>query len=92
MPDNSTHFSNKCQILADLWMEFREDEEFVDFVEYNDLGLPLAYAVCNNLVAKIAPSGESLIEETWDLFLSGLGLEDTGFETINDVLDGPYLD
>ena len=85
MPDSSTLFSNKCNILAELWMDFREDEEFADFVEYNDLGLPLAYAVSNNLVS-VEPSGKALIEESFDLFILGLEIEDTGFESLYDIL------
>ena len=82
-----TDFSNKCEILAELWMDYRDDEEFQDFVEYNDLGLPLAYAVQGSLIKTLNPSGEALIEETWSLFLAGLGIEeDTGFETLGDVL------
>lgn len=86
MPDNSTPFSSRVTILADLWMNYRDDEEFLDFVEYNDLGLPFAYGVSSNLISKLGVTGESLIDETWDLLLSGLGVEDTGFETLDDVL------
>jgi hypothetical protein len=34
-------FDNKISILAELWMNYRDDEELQDFIEYNDLGLPL---------------------------------------------------
>ena len=82
-----TDFSNICTILAELWMDYRDDEEFLDFIEYNDLGLPLAYAVQGSLIKTLNPAGEALIAETWDLFLAGLGIEeDTGFETLGDVL------
>jgi hypothetical protein len=27
-----------------------------------------------------------MIEETWDLLLAGLGIEDDGFETLDDLL------
>ena len=82
-----TPFSDKCNILAELWMDYRDDEEFLDFIEYNDLGLPLAYAFSANLITTLSPAGESMIEETWDLFLAGLEIpEDTGFETLSDVL------
>ena len=85
--DNLTHFSSKCEILADLWMNYRTDEEFEDFVEYNDLGLPLAYAVSNQ-IAEVTNTGKALIEETFDLLLGGLGIsEDTGFETLDDIFD-----
>jgi len=74
-------------ILAELWMHYRDDEDFVDFVEYNDLGLPLAYGVANNLVESLTDTGITMVEETWDLLLSGLGVEDTGFEYLDDLLD-----
>jgi hypothetical protein len=86
MSDNTTHFSNKCDILADLWMNYRDDEEFTDFIEYNDLGLPLAYMVQNSIV-KIESTGESLIEETFDLLLGAVGVDDQGFETLDDLLE-----
>ena len=85
MADNSTPFSNRVAILADLWMNHRDDEEFEDFVEYNDLGLPFAYGLANNLISKMSVTGEGLINETWDLFLGGLEIEDTGFDNIDQV-------
>ena len=87
----TTHFSSQCQILADLWMDYREDEEFKDFIDYNDLGLPLAYAIANKMVEPTL-LGENILGETWDLFLSGLGTEDLGFETLDDVLDSTFPD
>ena len=74
-------------ILAELWMHYRDDEEFKDFIEYNDLGLPLAYGVANNLIESLTSTGETMVEETWDLFLAGLGIEDTGFEYLDDLLE-----
>ena len=82
----TTPYSNRCEILADLWTSYRTDDEFVDFVEYNDLGLPLAYAVSTEIVQN-NPLVEAFINETWELFLGALKVEDTGFETIEDVLD-----
>jgi len=81
----STPFSNKCDILGDLWIEYKNDTEFADFIEYNDLGLPLAYAISNGIVES-TPLAEGFITETFDLFISGLELEDTGFETLDDIL------
>lgn len=86
MTDNLTPFSDQCVILADLWLNYRDDENFLDFIEYNDIGLPLAYAVANK-VAEVNELGQQLIEETFDLLLSGLGIEDTGFESLDDLLD-----
>lgn len=80
----TTYFS-KASILADLWLNYRNDEEFQDFIEYNDIGLPLAYAIANDIV-KSTDIAERFINETFELFISGLGIEDTGFETLDDVL------
>lgn len=82
----STPINSVLEILADLWMNYRDDEEFQDFVEYNDLGLPLAYLVANDIV-KITPLAETFIDETFRLLLAGLNVEDTGFESLDDLLN-----
>ena len=81
-----TSFENKCEILAELWLSYRDDENFTDFVEYNDLGLPLAYCVANGIV-EVSGMAENFIEEAWGLLLEGLELEDTGFDNIDELLD-----
>ena len=81
-----TPYSDRIQILADLWMNYRNDEEFVDFIEYNDIGLPLAYILANEIV-KPSDMSERFINETFDLLLAGLEIEeDTGFESLDDIL------
>lgn len=74
----------QASILADLWMQYKGDKEFEDFFEYNDLGLPLSYAISANLVEPTPKSG-MFIAETWELLLSSLELEDEGFESLEDV-------
>jgi hypothetical protein len=66
-------------------MNHRQDEEFRDFIEYNDLGLPLAYAIAENVVA-VSDKAKLFIEETFDVLLAGLEIDDTGFETLDEVL------
>ena len=80
-----TTFDNKCYILSELWLNYRNDEEFQDFVTYNDLGLPLAYAISEGVV-KTTPMADAFIEETFDLLLSALGVDDAGFDNLNDLL------
>lgn len=81
----TTDFSNKITILAELWMNYREDDHLDDFMEYNDLGLPMAYLLMNEIVL---PSEQSAlyIDETFDLLLSALSVEDKGFESLDQVL------
>ena len=84
--NTSTIYSDKVSILADLWLNYKNDEEFADFVEYNDIGLPLAYVIANDIV-KSTDLAENFINETFDLLLAGLEIEDTGFESLDDLLD-----
>jgi hypothetical protein len=83
----TTTNENKISILADLWMDYRDDVEFADFIEYNDLSLPLAYAIDNDIV-KVSDKSMAFIDESFLLLLTGLGIaEDTGFEGIEDLLE-----
>ena len=82
-----TPFETKTDILAELWLDYRTDTTFADFIEYNDIGLPLAYAIANDIV-KTTDIATRFIEETFDLLLVGLGIEnDTGFEVLEDLLE-----
>jgi len=83
---NKTPFNDKCNILADLWLNYRADEQFSDFVEYNDLGLPLAFLFTEDIVKAKSDQANQMVEETFDLFLSALELEDEGFDTLDDML------
>lgn len=85
--EKGTTFENKCAILSDLWMSYRSDKEFEDFISYNDIGLPLAFLVDDDL-ARPQPMGKRMIEETFDLLLASMKLEDTGFESLDDLFVG----
>jgi len=80
-----TPLETQTEMLADLWLNYRNDEEFTDFVEYNDIGLPLAYVIHNDIVEPNEKS-ERFIRETFELLLAGLETEDTGFESLDDLL------
>ena len=81
----TTTFDNKCAILADVWLNYRNDTQFEDFIEYNDMGLPLAYAVAEGIV-DTTDLATNFINETFDLLIVGLEIEDTGFESLDDIL------
>ena len=78
-------FENKITILAELWMNYRDDEELQDFVEYNDLGLPLAYFLMNEIVMPTSQS-ELYINETYDLFIASLQVEDKEWTSLDELL------
>ena len=82
----TTTYDNKCAILADVWINFRFDSQFTDFIQYNDLGLPLAYAITEGIV-KSAELSVKFIDETFDLLLAALSIEeDQAFTSLDDML------
>lgn len=81
MPDYKT----VCTILSELWENYRDDEDFSQFIEYNDLGLPMAYCLAEGLVTEITNIGQRYITETFDLLLAALSID------INNVQDGMSL-
>lgn len=85
MSDQLTTYEDKCHILGDLWIQYKNDEEFEDFIAYNDLGLPLAYSISSGIVQS-TPIAENFIEETFTLLLSAIELEDEGFESLEDIM------
>jgi hypothetical protein len=80
-----TDFTKVCEILGTLYANYKEDEEFKDFVDFNDLGLPLAYFVAENL-CQVSDDGARYITETWQLFLASLNIDDTGYEGLDQML------
>lgn len=81
-----TSFQNRCEILGELWFAYRDDEEFTDFIEYNDVGLPLAYLVAEGLAAA-SEQGEVYINETWDLLIEALGADESvSYESLDQLL------
>lgn len=83
---DTTDFRTKAEILAELWLDYRDDENFKDFVEYNDLGLPLAYVISNGIVES-SEIAERFVEETFRVLLAALGIEDSGYDTLQDLLE-----
>jgi len=81
-----TDFSNVCNILGELFANYKDDNDFKDFIDFNDLGLPLAYLTKENLAVP-SDDGARYIVESWEIFLKGLSLEDTGFTDLDSVLD-----
>ena len=83
--NTTTPFSNKCQILGELWLRYRSEPEFEDFLEYNDLGLPIAYAIANDIV-RSTEMAEKFVEESFDLLLASLEIEDENWDNLDELL------
>ena len=85
-----TSFESMCSILSELWMDYKTDKYFKDFIEYNDIGLPIAFLVSNELVE---PNQIAIqyVNETWNIFLAALEIkEDLGWESLEDLFH--YVD
>jgi len=80
-----TTFENKCLILSNLWLNYRNDEQFENFIAYNDLGLPLAYAISEGIVEN-TELATKFIDEAYDLLLMLVGAEDVGWENFDDMI------
>lgn len=81
---SETTLESKADILSELWLGYKNDQNFEDFFNYNDLGLPLAYAVANGIV-KGTEVSTKFINETFMLLLASLEVEDEGFSTLDDI-------
>ena len=84
--DNTTTFNAKCRILSDLWIKYRNEESLEDFFSYNDVSLPLAFLLSENIIGEKNAAIESFIEETFMLFLKAVEEEDDGFEELDEIL------
>lgn len=81
----TTDLASKCDILNDIWINHSDDEAFDDFIEINDLGLPLAYFICNGIV-EATPLAIEIIDVTFADLLELLDIEDTGFKLLSDIV------
>ena len=82
-----TNFESICSILGELWMDYKSDKYFKDFIEYNDIGLPIAFLVDNELVEP-TELAKQYVYETWDIFLAALEVkEDLGWESLEELFN-----
>lgn len=80
-----TNFQSKCEILADIFLEHRDDEKFADFVEYADVGLPLAFILHRGYATASENSGE-FIDDSFAVLLGILEVEDQNYESLGQLL------
>lgn len=79
------NFADRCGILGQFWYEYRDDEDVKPFIEYNDVGLPLAWFIATGVVTPL-PMAEDYVNETFVLFLNAMEV------TEDDVVDVDNLD
>ena len=86
-----TDFESMCEILSEFWAEYRDDENLKEFTDYNDLGLPLAYFINENIVIS-TPASEAYINESFNFLVAALGIDDkVSYESIDEMFDAAGL-
>ena len=84
MPKETTEtaFDHKCHVLGELWLFYRdsENEGWIDFFAWADLGLPIAHLHWSDLVI-VKDDGKALVEETWEAFCEMIAIDPQGTYT-----------
>lgn len=82
----NTPFSKKCRILHDFYFEYRGDEDWADFFDQYDLGIPIATAYTMGGIV-LEKRAEHWINETFDALLDALDLDlDLEYASLDDVM------
>lgn len=86
----ATTFNNKCAILFNLWIAYKDDnrdEGWTQYVNTYDLSLPLALGFFGEY-AKPTQKGKDAINEAWDVACGMLQLDPSDtYASLNDMMD-----
>ena len=73
-----THFSNHCQVLGELWLNYRNEaqthSDWEQFFSWADIALPLSYMGWQGL-ATINPDAHQYIEDAWTTFCEMIDID-----------------
>jgi hypothetical protein len=87
----NTPFSKKCRILHDFYFEYRHDEDWAEFFDQYDLGIPLAAAFVMGGMS-LEDRGRHWINETFDALVDALDKDlDMEYESLDDLM-GTYAE
>jgi hypothetical protein len=78
----------KAEIIFEFINDYRGDEAFEDFFSYNDLGVPLAVMIVNDLVI-LNEGGVKVLDETWESLCENLNDADVeyDYESLNELIE-----
>lgn len=87
MERNIVETIDKARIISQFNYENENEPLAEDFFNYNDLGVPLAIALTNNL-CQLTPQGIVIIDETYDNVCDEMEVpNDIEYSDINDMHD-----
>lgn len=84
-----THFSNRCQVLHDFWLFYKDDpdkgEAWDNFFDWADIGLPLAYMITEGIVT-LKKGNENFIDEVWEALCGMLQVDpDANYSGVDEL-------
>jgi len=85
-------YADKTGLLGQLWIDYRDDENFSLFMEYNDIGLPLSYVVAEGLVPELTKLGEDYVDETIVMLFKLLEITEQEVEMLDKINLDSVLD
>jgi hypothetical protein len=75
----STAFLTQCAILSEIWTNHSNDKTLAEFIECNDIGLPLAHKVhIESELDDEESDNFDYIEQTWEQLCETLGVDKEG--------------
>jgi hypothetical protein len=77
-----TKFSDKCNILTEIWL--LEESELSDYYKEWEISFGLAYAHTNKY-AKPTQAGKKLIDNLWEHTLNLSLISDSGFKSLEEL-------
>jgi len=87
----------KCDIIEQFMRMFSSrpetynNQNYIDFRVYNDLGVPIAQAYSYELIHELTDEGEKLINETWQNFCILLDADPNAeYEDLSDVIPSVF--
>jgi hypothetical protein len=76
---------DKAEIIIQFTQDNFDDEQYDEFFDYNDLGVPLAVAIHNGLVI-LTSQGIELFNETWEDLCKLFNKDpQENYESIDDI-------
>lgn len=76
---------DKAEIIIQFTQDSFDDEQYDDFFDYNDLGVPLAVAVFNDFVI-LTSEGMKIFNETWEQLCKLFDKDpNEEYESIDDI-------
>jgi hypothetical protein len=78
----------KAEIIFEFINDYRSDEAFEEFFMYNDLGVPMAVMIVNELVV-LNEGGVQVLDETWESLCENLNDADPeyDYENLDELIE-----